>query len=115
MSWIWAVAQGRLARPICDYLDERGAYTGFDISRPAIKFARRTVFGRARIAFHHADLSNLEYRKAGGSAVHYRFPAEDSTIDAAIRDVTVQPSDCRTWPRPIWLNVREFLSQAVGS
>lgn len=75
---------GRLARPICDYLDERGSYTGFDISKSAIAFARRTISGRAAIAFHHADVSNREYRRAGGAAARYRFPVDDGSVDAAI-------------------------------
>jgi SAM-dependent methyltransferase len=75
---------GRLAVPICSYLNDQGRYTGFDIAQTALAFARRVTKGRCAITFHHADLSNPEYRKAGGDAGSYRFPADDASVDAAI-------------------------------
>ncbi len=75
---------GRMARPICAYLNAQGAYTGFDISRSAIGFAKRIVRRRAAVSFHHADLSNGEYRLVGAPASHYRFPVADHSIDAAL-------------------------------
>ncbi|MCP2669668.1 class I SAM-dependent methyltransferase [Maricaulaceae bacterium EIL42A08] len=75
---------GRLARPICAYLDDAGRYAGFDISQRALNYARKTVSGPCQIEFHHADLANAEYRRTGASAHSYRFPAEDASVDAAL-------------------------------
>ena len=75
---------GRLARPICAYLDKDGRYTGFDISEKALTYARKTVSGSCQMAFHHADLANAEYRTTGASAQSYRFPAQDASVDAAL-------------------------------
>ncbi len=75
---------GRLAIPICGYLTGRGRYTGFDIAETALAFARRVTQGRCAIAFHHADLSNPEYRKTGADAGSYRFPADNASVDAAL-------------------------------
>jgi len=91
---------GRLAIPICAYLDEHGRYTGFDIAERALKFARRVTVGRCSITFHHADLSNREYRATGGDAASYRFPVDDASVDAAIATSLFShllPADTRSY------------------
>ena len=75
---------GRLAVPLCAYLDEAGAYTGFDIARPGLRFARRVARGRCAIGFVHAELANAEYNRRGADPADYRFPAEAATIDLAV-------------------------------
>lgn len=75
---------GRLAFPLADYLDADGAYTGFDLSRRALGFARRHARGVARFNFVRADVESREYGGAGAKAAAYRFPAEDDSIDAAL-------------------------------
>ena len=75
---------GRLAIPLCAWLDENGAYTGFDIARPGLAFAERATEGRCAIRFVHADLASREYRRNGADAAGYRFPAEDGTVDLAV-------------------------------
>ena len=75
---------GRLAIPVCAYLDETGSYTGFDIVRSGLSFARRVAVGRCAVRFIHADLTNREYGQAGSDAAGYRFPAEDASKDLAV-------------------------------
>ncbi|MEQ8435813.1 MAG: class I SAM-dependent methyltransferase [Oceanicaulis sp.] len=75
---------GRLAFPVCAYLDETGAYTGFDIVRSGLTFARRVAVGRCAIRFVHADLTNREYGQVGADAAGYRFPVDDASIDLAV-------------------------------
>ncbi len=75
---------GRLAIPFCGFLDEEGAYTGFDIARPGLDFAARVVKGRCAVRFVQADLANREYGRGGADAAGYRFPADDSSLDLAI-------------------------------
>jgi SAM-dependent methyltransferase len=76
---------GRMAVPLLDYLDERGSYVGFDISRRAIDWCVNHISLRnTRFRFEHADIYNLEYNPSGAvRASAYRFPAQDSSIDFA--------------------------------
>lgn len=87
---------GRLAFPLCAYLSEEGRYIGFDIAPRALDFARRHVSGAAAIDFVHADLSNPEYRREGGSAADYRFPAEDGSVDLAVATSLFTHLDAKT-------------------
>jgi SAM-dependent methyltransferase len=75
---------GRLAFPIGAFLNSDGRYLGFDIVHSGLRFARRHVRSEGKVQFVHADLSNREYRSAGQSAVSYRFPVDDGSIDAVV-------------------------------
>jgi len=75
---------GRLAIPMCAFLDEAGAYTGFDIARSGLAFAARVSKGRCAIRFVHAGLANREYGRNGSDASRYRFPADDASLDLAV-------------------------------
>jgi SAM-dependent methyltransferase len=75
---------GRLAIPVCAFLDEAGSYIGFDIVRAGLIFAERATRGRCAIRFVHADLTNREYGRAGSNAAGYRFPADDASLDLAV-------------------------------
>lgn len=75
---------GRLAIPMCAFLDEAGAYTGFDIAPAGLAFAERVARGRCAIRFVHAGLTNQEYGQAGADAAGYRFPVDDASIDLAV-------------------------------
>lgn len=75
---------GRLAVPIVGYLNETGRYTGFDLSKRALAFARTHVSGRARVHFEHAAVASAEYAGRGVSAAQYRFPVKTGSVDAAL-------------------------------
>ena len=75
---------GRLAFPICAYLGAGGRYTGFDISKLALGFARRHLGGACAIDLVHADLASEEYTRSGANAAGYRFPVDDNSVDAAL-------------------------------
>ena len=75
---------GRLTFPICDYLDGRGRYVGFDIAPRALSFARTHVRGACAIELVHADLTNAEYARRGAPAETYRFPMADGAAHAAL-------------------------------
>lgn len=75
---------GRLAFPLAAYLDGTGRYTGFDVSRRALAWARRHVRGAARLDFVHAPVRSREYASRGEAGSAYRFPAEDASIDHAL-------------------------------
>jgi SAM-dependent methyltransferase len=76
---------GRMALPLLDYLDSAGTYVGFDISEGAITWCREHIASRdPRFAFFLADIRNAEYNPDGKlSAVEYRFPCSDQSIDFA--------------------------------
>ncbi len=74
---------GRLALPLADYLDRTGAYTGFDVSRSAVRGCRRRLAARRPdFRFIHADIRNGDYN-AGGAVEgdDYVFPCSDETVD----------------------------------
>ena len=74
---------GRMAVPLLNYLDDNGAYTGFDISRKAIRWCNgRIAAKRSNFKFLWADIYNREYHPKGQiAATEYRFPCPDETID----------------------------------
>jgi SAM-dependent methyltransferase len=77
---------GRTAWQLSGYLDAEGRYIGFDVSRAALRFARRLV-GRRRpdFVFAHADLYNGDYNPRGRlRAGDYAFPCPDGWADAVI-------------------------------
>ena len=75
---------GRNARFIAPFLDpELGAFAGFDVSAPAIDWARKAItkqFPNAQ--FVHANIKNTFYNPAGDIlASEYEFPYEDERFD----------------------------------
>lgn len=76
---------GRMAIPIMNYLSSSGSYHGFDISKKAIAWCQRAITSRkSNFLFHYANIYNKEYNPRGKvSAVEYRFPCEDNSIDFA--------------------------------
>jgi SAM-dependent methyltransferase len=74
---------GRMARPITEYLNERGSYEGFDIVPRAVEWCQEhitPIFPRFR--FQAADVYNSVYNPGGAvSAAQYSFPFEDESFD----------------------------------
>jgi SAM-dependent methyltransferase len=74
---------GRVAEQLAPILKGRGAYTGFDISRTAIRACRRRFAGR-NMGFEHLDVWNGEYNAKGRVAeIDTVFPADDGSVDLA--------------------------------
>jgi ubiquinone/menaquinone biosynthesis C-methylase UbiE len=76
---------GRMAIPLLNYMSPAGRYLGFDISKKAIDWCRRTFADRNdKFTFHYANIHNAEYNPRGNiSATEYKFPCGDSEIDFA--------------------------------
>lgn len=77
---------GRVAAPLIERLGPEGSYTGFDVSRRAIDWARKHVADEhGGVRFVHVDLGNSEYNKAGRlDASKFPFPAQDDEVDIAL-------------------------------
>lgn len=71
---------GRLAVPLTGYLTA-GAYTGFDISRPAIRWCERHITARfANFRFAHLDVRNGHYNRRGTIAAEQAvWPVPDAS------------------------------------
>jgi SAM-dependent methyltransferase len=77
---------GRCALAFADWLAPEGRYLGFDVSRRAVAFCRRTLSARRPdFRFEHADVFNGEYN-AGGRllARDFVFPLEDEGADLVV-------------------------------
>ncbi len=77
---------GRFAWPLTTFLASEGGYIGFDVSKPALGFARKlTTARRPDFVFHHADLFSAEYNPRGAiRASDYDFPCEDGWADVIV-------------------------------
>lgn len=75
---------GRITRPLVDFLAPDAAYLGFDLSKVAIAGCRARYGRDPRFTFHHADLANSEYNRGGRQAQDaFVFPATEASIDFA--------------------------------
>jgi SAM-dependent methyltransferase len=75
---------GRLARPLADFLDERGSYAGFDVNPVAVGWCQAR-YDVKRFSFALADLYNARFHPTGrGKAAQYAFPYEADSFDVAI-------------------------------
>lgn len=74
---------GRMAVPLTGYLDARGAYDGFDVTRADIAWCRRAISRRFPLfRFTHVDVANSEYNPAGRIAPsRFQFPYPDAAFD----------------------------------
>ena len=72
--------QGRMARPMTDFLT--GRYEGFDIDGTGIEWCKAQYKDVPNFSFHHADVFNARYNKTGSvAAKDYRFPFEGDQFD----------------------------------
>ncbi len=72
---------GRVARPLTSYL-QGGSYDGMDIVARSIDWCRSAYRNHPDFRFHHADLVNRAYNRAGARvAAEYRFPFKDRSFD----------------------------------
>lgn len=75
---------GRLAVPLTRHFTT-GEYTGFDISRRAIRWCQKSVArSHPNFWFVHADISNSHYNPHGALRPEsFRFPCADQSVDIA--------------------------------
>lgn len=76
--------QGRMARPLADYLSPKGRYLGFDIVREGVDWCEQHYKDLPNFSFHHANVFNARYNPEGDvRADAYRFPIEEAQADLA--------------------------------
>lgn len=72
--------QGRMARPLTDFLT--GRYEGFDIDKSGIEWCQAHYKDAPNFTFHHANVFNARYNKLGEvAAKDFRFPFKDNSFD----------------------------------
>ena len=74
---------GRMALPLTEYLEGKGSYEGFDVSREGVAWCRRAISARfSRFRFVHVDVANALYNPGGRIApAGFRFPYPDASFD----------------------------------
>ena len=74
---------GRMAVPLTEYLEGKGSYDGFDVSREGVAWCRRAISARfPRFRFLHVDVANSVYNPGGRIAPGgFRFPYPDASFD----------------------------------
>ena len=75
---------GALVPELARRLGPDGAYVGFDVHVPSIRWCRRAFASDARFRFEVADVASPYGRPQGPPALRYRFPAEDASCDLVI-------------------------------
>lgn len=77
---------GRLAVALGDYLDDGGAYEGFDPQRAHVIWAKRNLMpDHMSWAFHIANIRNRIYNPEGSlSPTGFRFPYDDDGFDVIV-------------------------------
>lgn len=74
--------QGRMARPLVEYLSRNGSYTGLDIVASGIDWCQREYADLENFTFLHADVHNKNYNPGGSVlAKDYRLPFETDSFD----------------------------------
>lgn len=74
--------QGRMARPLVNYLSPKGRYDGFDIVHSGIKWCETHYHDVPNFTFCHAHVKNERYNASGEvAAKDYVFPYEDNSFD----------------------------------
>ena len=73
---------GRMARPLTEYLGERGSYEGFDKNRCMIDGCREAYRSRYQdFHFEWASVYDSEFNPTGCEACEYKFPYADEFFD----------------------------------
>jgi len=74
--------QGRMARPLVDYLSQKGRYEGFDIVKSGIDWCKAHYADVPNFTFRHANIINARYNSGGDvAAKDYVFPYDDNSFD----------------------------------
>lgn len=74
--------QGRMARPLTDFLSAKGKYLGFDIVKAGIDWCQTHYADLPNFTFVHADVQNARYNATGSTkASEYIFPADKNAFD----------------------------------
>lgn len=74
--------QGRVARPMTEFLSEEGQYAGIDIVKRGVTWCQKHYRDFSNFEFVHANIYNKAYNRLGKTkAADYRFPFADNTFD----------------------------------
>ena len=74
--------QGRAARPMTEFLSEKGSYTGLEIVKRGVDWCKKNYTAYPNFDFVLADIYNKVYnRKGTNKGSEYRFPFEDNSFD----------------------------------
>jgi len=76
---------GRVAVPLTKYINEKGAYFGFDINEKCIRWCTQNISPKfPNFNFKLADIYNKNYNVRGkGKGSEYKFPYADDFFDVA--------------------------------
>ncbi|MDD5109697.1 MAG: methyltransferase domain-containing protein [Patescibacteria group bacterium] len=74
---------GRMAVPLTKYLNQQGAYVGFDIIDYGIRWCQKNISSRYNnFQFLHVDIKNKRYNPRGKSGAEtFVFPFNDHSFD----------------------------------
>ena len=74
--------QGRMARPLTQFLSPQGSYSGVEVVRRGVEWCDRAYRGYDNFRFYHADIYNRFYNPDGGiKAYEYQLPFDDNSFD----------------------------------
>ncbi len=74
--------QGRMARPLVNFLSGEGRYEGFDIVKSGIEWCHTHYDDVPNFTFRHANIINARYNAGGDvAAKDYVFPFPDNHFD----------------------------------
>jgi SAM-dependent methyltransferase len=74
---------GRMARPLTAFLNQNGAYAGFDIDAKSIGWCQENISPRhPNFRFQHVDVHNKFYNPTGTiNPEHFAFPYDSAVFD----------------------------------
>ena len=74
---------GRVAVPLTSYMNDRGAYEGFDVGPKGIAWCQENITSKyPNFRFQLADIYNADYNPKSKQKTHeYRFPYQDEHFD----------------------------------
>ena len=76
--------QGRMARPLTEFLVPEGRYLGFDIVKAGVEWCQTHYDDLPNFTFVHADVFNARYNADGKTeASAYTFPSDSDAYDFA--------------------------------
>ncbi|MFO7977234.1 MAG: methyltransferase domain-containing protein, partial [Bacteroidales bacterium] len=76
---------GRMARPLAGFLNEKGAYEGFDIVEEGVRWCSQKYHDFPNFRFRHLPLRNDLYNlSVSEQASRFTFPYEDNSFNLAI-------------------------------
>lgn len=101
---------GRIAIPLTEYLNQEGAYEGFDVVELGVSWCREQISSRfPHFQFQYIPLANDLYREEGSDAAHFRFPYPDAHFDFAVANSVfthMLPEEVENYLREIYRTLK---------